>query len=84
VFASNRDRDPRSGRLYASRPDGSGLHALTGGDWSRTQPSFAPDGGSILVDESHESTDREQGHVARIPVFLPADEAPPPVSASRG
>ena len=73
VFASNRDGVARSAQLHAVRPDGSGLRRLTEGDgWSRVQPSFAADGGTILVHQSHETEAADQGHVATLPIALPA------------
>lgn len=71
VFASNRDKKAYTGQIFAVRPDGSGLRALTRGEWSRVQPSFSPDGRQILVYESMENADFEIGHIARHPVDLP-------------
>lgn len=70
VFATNRDRTAYTGQVYAVRPDGSGLRALTSGSLSRTQPSFSADGRSLFVYESAEGADFEFGHVARIDVNL--------------
>jgi Tol biopolymer transport system component len=70
VFASNRDRIPYAAQIYAARPDGSGLHALTRGALSRAQPSFSADGKQMLVYESSEGADFEFGHIARINVDM--------------
>jgi TolB protein len=71
VFASNRAGAPRAAQLYAVRPDGTALTALTEGPWSRVQASFAPGGRELLAYESHESETLEQGHVASIAIDLP-------------
>jgi len=71
VFASNRDMVAYAGQIFAVRPDGSGLHTLTSGPWSRVQPSFSADGTRILVYESMENADFELGHIASIAVTLP-------------
>ena len=70
VFATNRDRMAYTGQIYAVRPDGTGLHALTRGTLSRTQPSFSADGTQLFVNETSEGADFEFGHVARINVNL--------------
>jgi TolB protein len=49
AFASNRGRIQAVGQVFAVRPDGSGLRQLTDGLMSHVQPSFAPDGKSLLV-----------------------------------
>jgi TolB protein len=71
VFASNRDKMARTGQIFAVRPDGTGLRALTRGSVSRVQPSFSADGGSLFVYENVETEAFEIGHVARIAVDLP-------------
>lgn len=73
VFATNRDRMAYTGQIYAVRPDGSGLRALTRGTLSRTQPSFSADGTQLFVHETSEGADFEFGHVARINVNLESD-----------
>lgn len=71
VFASNRDRIAFTGQVFAVRPDGRDLHALTQGLLSRTQPSFNADGDTVFVYESTEAAGWEIGHIARISVTLP-------------
>jgi TolB protein len=70
VFASNRARVAYNGQIYAIRPDGSGLHALTAGPLSRVQPSFTPDGSRILVNQNIEGANFEMGQIAGFPVRL--------------
>jgi len=70
VFASNRDKQPDTGQIYAVRADGTELHRLTEGRLSRVQPSFTRDGTQILVYELTEGEGFEFGHVAKIPVTL--------------
>lgn len=69
VFATNRDRIAYTGQIYAVRPDGSGLRALTSGTLSRTQPSFSADGTQMLVHQTSEGADFEFGHIARINIL---------------
>jgi TolB protein len=69
VFASNRDGPAATGQIYAVRPDGTGLHALTRGGWSRVQPSFAGPS-RMLVYQGREEGETEIGHVAELPVAL--------------
>lgn len=69
VFASNRAGPAATGQIYAIRPDGTGFHALTGGAWSRVQPSFAGPG-RLLVYQGREDGEVEIGHVAALPVSL--------------
>lgn len=64
VFASNRGRIAYNGQIYAVRPDGSGVQALTSGPLSRVQPSFTPDGSRILVNQSIEGANYEMGQIA--------------------
>jgi len=69
VFASNRGGPAATGQIFAVRPDGTGLHALSRGGWSRVQPSFA--GSSrLLVYQGREEGETEIGHVAALPVSL--------------
>lgn len=70
VFASNRDGPAATGQIFAVRPDGGGLHALTRGGWSRVQPSFGGPG-RLLVYQGREEGETEIGHVADLPVSLP-------------
>ena len=70
VFATNRDRIAFTGQIYAVRPDGSGLHAVSQGRMSRTQPSFNAAGDRLYVYESLESAEYEIGHVARLEIDL--------------
>jgi TolB protein len=70
VFASNRDKATSTGQIYAVRPDGSQMKALTSGTLSRAQPSFSPDGKTLYVYESVESAGFEIGHIASIPIDL--------------
>ncbi|MEO8176565.1 MAG: hypothetical protein ABI626_07885 [Sphingomicrobium sp.] len=74
VFATNRDRVAYTGQIYAVRPDGRGLRALTSGALSHTQPSFSADGRSLLIYESAEGADFEFGHIARIAFKLETRE----------
>ncbi len=69
VFASNRNGPAATGQIFAVRPDGTGLHALTTGAWSRVQPSFAGPG-RLLVFQGKEEGETEIGHVAALPVSL--------------
>lgn len=69
VFASNRDGPAATGQIFAVRSDGTGLHALTRGAWSRVQPSFAGPG-RLLVHQGREEGETEIGHVAAVPVSL--------------
>lgn len=69
VFASNRDGIAATGQIFAVRPDGTGLHALTRGAWSRVQPSFAGPR-RLLVYQGREEGETEIGHVAALPVAL--------------
>lgn len=64
VFASNRDKMAYTGQIYAVRPDGSNLRALTSGGWSRVQPSFSRAGDTIFVNEHIENDRFELGHIA--------------------
>lgn len=70
VFASNRNGPAATGQIFAVRPDGTGLHALTRGPWSRVQPSFAGPS-RLLVYQGREEGELEIGHVAALPVSLP-------------
>ena len=70
VFASNRDKVANVGQIYAVRPDGSGLRALTIGSISRVQPSFSADGKRLFVFENVEAADFTIGHIATIPIEL--------------
>lgn len=70
VFASNRDRVAYAAQIYAVRPDGTGLKALTRGALSRVQPSFSPNGRQLFVYESSEGADFEFGHIARITIDM--------------
>lgn len=71
VFASNRGKLANIGQIFAVRPDGSGLRAVTTGAVSRVQPSFSADGKRIFVYENMESSTFEIGHIAQIEVALP-------------
>ena len=71
AFASNRDKVAYTGQIYAVRPDGTGLHPLTRGSWSRVQPSFSADGTRLFVYEGMESEAFEIGHIASFAVALP-------------
>lgn len=71
VFASNRGGLPLVGQIYAVRPDGSGLRALTTGSQSRAQPSFSADGKRLFVYENLETDRFEIGHIASFEVRLP-------------
>ena len=71
VFSSNRDGAASTGQIYAVRPDGSGLRAMTSGGWSRVQPSFSADGHRLFVYEHIEEPGIEIGHIA-------AFDVPPP------
>jgi Tol biopolymer transport system component len=70
VFSSNRDKLANIGQIYAVRPDGTGLRALTSGTISRVQPSFSADGKQVFVFENVEAAEFEIGHIARIDVNL--------------
>ena len=52
------------------RADGSGLHAVSQGQLSRTKPSFNRAGDTLYVYESVERANWEIGHIARLPVAL--------------
>lgn len=65
VFASNRDAPARVGRIWAVRPDGDGLRAIGTDDWSNVQPSFAPDGQSILTYRHIDLGPTEYGFIGR-------------------
>ena len=69
VFASNRNGPAATGQIFAVRPDGTALHALTGGAWSRVQPSFAGRA-RLLVFQGREEGETEIGHVASVPISL--------------
>lgn len=69
VFASNRDGIASAGQIFAVRPDGTGLHALTKGAWSRVQPSFAGRA-RLPFYQGREEGETEVGHVASLPVAL--------------
>ncbi len=71
LFASNRDKLARTGQIYAVRPDGSGLRAVTTGTFSRVQPSVSADGKRLLVNENVGTADTEFGHIANFPLDLP-------------
>ena len=71
VFASNRAKVASTGQIYAVRPDGTDLHPLTRGSWSRVQPSFSADGDRLYVYEGMENDRFEIGHIASFPVALP-------------
>ena len=71
IFASNRDKVPGTGQIYAIRPDGSGLTALSSGAESRSQPSFSPDGRRVLASETMGNVDYEVGHIVAFAVDLP-------------
>ena len=71
LFVSNRDKLARTGQVYAVRPDGSGLRAVTSGALSRVQPSVSADGKRLLVNENVETADAEFGHIASLPLDLP-------------
>lgn len=64
VFASNRDGAVNNGQVYAVRPDGSGMIALTEDDWSNVQPSLSPDGATLFTYRHLETNDYEFGHVS--------------------
>lgn len=70
VFSSNRDRIVSTGQIYAVRPDGSGLHALTQGRLSLTQPSFNGAGDALYAAEGVETPDFEIAHIVRLPITL--------------
>ena len=71
VFASNRDKLANIGQIFAVRPDGSGLRAVTTGSISRVQPSFSADGKRLYVFENVEAGDFTIGHIASIEMALP-------------
>ena len=71
VFASNRDKLPNIGQIYAVRPDGSDLRAITTGSISRVQPSFSADGKRLFVFENVEAAGFTIGHIASVEVALP-------------
>ena len=71
VFASNRDKLPNIGQIYAVRPDGSDLRAMTTGSISRLQPSFSADGKRLFVFENVEAAGFTIGHIASVEVALP-------------
>jgi Tol biopolymer transport system component len=53
VFSSNRDPgDARGSHIYVMNNDGSGVRQLTGGDFYDSNPSFSPDGKSVVFDRS--------------------------------
>ena len=74
VFSSNRDKLASIGQIYAVRPDGSGLRALTSGTISRVQPSFSADGKHLFVFENIETAEFEIGHIARIDAQLESSQ----------
>ena len=67
VFASNRDGGVSIGQIYRVRVDGSGLERITAGPLSNVQPSFTPDGKSLLVYRLVEWPNAEIGHIAKVP-----------------
>jgi TolB protein len=70
VFSSNRDLVANTGQIYAVRPDGSGLQALTQSTLSLTQPSFNGAGDALYASEGVETSDFEISHIVRMPVTL--------------
>lgn len=70
IFSSNRDKRPRVGQIYAVRPDGSRLTALTTGVVSRVQPSFAG-AKHLFAYENLETSEFEIGHIASFEISLP-------------
>ena len=68
AFASNRDGVPNVGQVFAVRPDGTGLHALTAGAWSNVQPAYSPDGTQLFTYRHVEAAQFEHGFVARTAV----------------
>jgi TolB protein len=85
VFASNREGVPNRGQVFAVRVDGSGLHALTGGQWSNVQPSVSTDGTRLYTYQHREAADSEHGFVAATAIALPDDTVhEPSPAAGRG
>lgn len=70
VFASSRARVARTGQIYAVRPDGTGLRAITAGPLSHVQPSFSPDGTRLFVNRNVEGEAYEFGQIAAFPLSL--------------
>jgi TolB protein len=70
LFASNRARVARTGQIYAVRPDGTGLRALTDGPLSHVQPSASPDGRRVLVNRNSEGPNHEFGQIAAFDLSL--------------
>ena len=66
VFASNRTGPPLTGQVWLVRPDGSDLQQITQGSWAHVQPSFSPQGGSILVYRHVETDEGESGSIVEI------------------
>ena len=66
AFASGRDGVAYAAQVYLVHPDGSGLHAITGGPWSHVQPAWSRDGRALFVYRSQETADSEFGMVARV------------------
>ncbi|MEO7654754.1 MAG: hypothetical protein ABIS23_03615 [Sphingomicrobium sp.] len=71
LFSSNRDGVPMVGQVYAIRPDGSELQALTGGTLSRIQPTPSRDSRQLYVAEHVNGESGEFGHIVVVPLDLP-------------
>ena len=64
AFGSNRDGVANVGQLFMVRKDGSTTRRLTGGPASHGEPSFAPDGRSILFSRSAAGSARQPSLIA--------------------
>ncbi|MEO7603281.1 MAG: hypothetical protein ABIS39_08530 [Sphingomicrobium sp.] len=71
VFSSNRDGVPNVGQIFAIRPDGSELQALTGGTLSRIQSTPTRDARRLYAAEHVNGESGEFGHIVAIPLDLP-------------
>lgn len=68
AFASNRAGPANTGQIYLVHPDGSALHAISSGHWSRVQPAWSRDARTLYVYEGQESGALEFGAIAALDV----------------